>query len=539
MNIINAKELINFKRLDLIVKYLYAKEFLEKDENAYNNDIYKDLYIRHILMRTMGVEPERDYEKTSKFSADDFCNSFEKLILKIKNNGYDSAYPIHINKDKLPENGAHRIAISALMNLQIPYIECDSGCVWDFNWFSKNGFNTEDKQRILKGFVDINLDNCAIFVVWNPLFKHLDNVKAIMNSYFDIVGEVDLDFENNYIAFTNALLEIYEPNISKSGNDIVIREKSKLLQASYLSFKVIVVTNQNKNNDKEIGELSKLCKNDIRDLFNHFLPKECFCTVHSSDCKDECQYLASILLSPNNIKHLKMRVDTIVDSNFINKIRNLPSFLETIGILNKNDICVIGSGVMNALGIQKSSDIDFIIDTKYRNKFGWESVHLNEIYDIGISDKLAKRMTNLSDNILIGNDEYHFWFKGIKFANLEIIKDRKRHSLRAKDIEHLRQIDLFEKMTCSKNQQKILINRIQEEKERRLNFQKSISNYKVVYSNIFERILSFKNEISNNKKYKVITILGTKFKIRCTSGGGQKSLSPSWVLPCLNYGGVL
>lgn len=57
--------------------------------------------------------------------------------------------------------------------------------------------------------------------------------------------------------------------------------------------------------------------------------------------------------------------------------------------------------------------------------------------------------------------------------------------------------------------------------------------------NLLKTIFSIKNEYKNDIKHKVITILGTKFKIRCTSGGGQKSLSPSWVLPCLNYGGVL
>lgn len=56
-----AKNLISYKRLDLVVKYLYAKEFLESKNNAYSTGVYKDLYIRHILMRTMGIEPVDSY----------------------------------------------------------------------------------------------------------------------------------------------------------------------------------------------------------------------------------------------------------------------------------------------------------------------------------------------------------------------------------------------------------------------------------------------------------------------------------------------
>ena len=179
---------------------------------------------------------------------------------------------------------------------------------------------------------------------------------------------MELDFEDNCTAFTNALLEIYEPNISKSNDDTTILEKSKILQANYLSFKVIVVTNQDKNSDKDISDLTKTCKNDIRDLFNHILPKECFCTVHSSDDEAETRYLAAILLSPNNIKHLKMRISTEARLNFVRRIRNLPSFLQALGILGPNDVCVIGNGVMTALGVQKDSDLLQTISTE-RN---WE-----------------------------------------------------------------------------------------------------------------------------------------------------------------------
>lgn len=468
---INPKVLFTPKRLDLIVKYLYAKELLEENENDYCQNVYKDLYVRHILMRTMGVEPKRDYESTAKFSIEDYCENFKQLLFDIKINGYNKNFPIKLDKNKNIENGAHRIAISALLGKDIFYEDnAQQGYDWNFEWFEKNGFNTQDKQRILKGFIDINQEHCAIFVIWNPLFKYIDNVYAVLSKYFDIVGSVELDFEDNYIAFTNALLEIYEPNISNNGgNEAVILEKAKILQANYLNFKVVVVTNQSKNMDKSIDELTKICKEEIRLLFNHILPKECFCTLHSSDSIGECQYLANILLSPNNIKHLKMRLNYSYNNQFIDRVRNLKKFIKTLNINSTNEICCIGSSVMTTLGIQENSDVDFITDYRYREYLGWDVVYLDDDYDIGVSDKLAGRTKNIPDDLQIYNSEYHFWFKGQKFANLDIIKDRKIFSNRRKDVKHVRQINLFEKLIGCRNQQKLLFERIENEKKRRKN----------------------------------------------------------------------
>lgn len=217
VNVLSAKKLFNRKRLDLIVKYLFAKEILDTKNNLYSKDIYKDLYIRHILMRTMGKEPVDIYgNQSSKQTVDDYVNSFRDLIFSIDKNGFDKNNPVPVSSNNLIANGAHRVAACLTLNKEIVTISSEIGIDWGFDWFCNNGFNVEDKQRILKGFIDINTEKCAIFVVWNPLFKYIDNVKTIINKYFDIVGDIELDFENNYIAFTNSLLEIYDQNIAQS-----------------------------------------------------------------------------------------------------------------------------------------------------------------------------------------------------------------------------------------------------------------------------------------------------------------------------------
>lgn len=509
---INTKELFNRKRLDLIVKYLYAKELLEKCDNLYSKDICKDLYIRHILMRNGGVTSH--LETLQKQCVDEYCKEFEKLIYSMKENGFDKNFPAEITTDGLISNGSHRIAAAMALGINTETIIKNDGHSWSFEWFNNNGFNNEDKQRILKGYVDLKSQNSILFVVWNPLIQYTDNIKAIINKYFDLVGDIELDFEDNYIAFINSLLEIYERNIAQNNRDESgILAKAKLLLSNRLSYKVIVATNESKNTDRSIEDLSKDCKSEIRNLFDHILPKEIFCTVHSSDGAEESQYLSNILLSPNNVKYLKMRMDYETDGRLTSLIRNLPTYLKTINVPTQ-DICVIGTGVLSAIGIQRhhDSDIDFIISHKHREKFGWGAYHLNEDYEIGVSSKQAQGP--ILDDVIIHNDNYHFWFKGIKFTNLDIIKDRKKSKSRPKDSFHLRQIELFEKLHGNINQFKILQQRIEDEQARRKTLNCIPVAAEFVYSNPVERIFSVKNQINGNTKYKVITVLGIKIKFK-------------------------
>ncbi|MEI0799612.1 hypothetical protein R4Q14_14975, partial [Brachyspira intermedia] len=541
---INPIRLFNYQRLDLIVKWLFAKDLLNKQYNDYQSNSHKDLYIRTILMRTMGIEPINIHSDVVKNNANDYVSQFENLINSIKKVGYLKESPVPISSDNLLLGGSHRIAASMALNEDI-YIEYFNkpGITWNFEWFEENGFSIEDKMRILHGFIDINYNNSSIFIIWSPLYRYIDNIKSIINNYLDIVGDVELDFENNYIAFRNIILDIYEPNIRKSnGDDTTIIEKAKLLQANHLSFKVIVATNQNKNTDTDIHSLALKCKKDIRKAFDYAIPENIFASIHSSDSSNECIYLSNILLSPNNINHLKMRKDYKYNNDFLQKVRNLNYFLNTIGIESSNDICCIGSGVMTTLGIQDNSDIDFIIKYKYRDKFGDNIVYMGE-YDIGVCDRIANRPKNISDDILIDDYNSHFYFKGVKFANLEMIKDRKKFSARDKDIKHLREIDLFEKLQGNFNQQKILFERIRNEQDRRAGKQITIDNKILILNNKIDdinqkieelKINQYSNNwikcfgIYNNKNYIFIYFLFIRFSIKVNDNTVNKI---AWWIP--------
>ena len=476
---LSTKTLFSYKRLDLIIKFLYAQDLL----NDYHNEEVKNLYIRHILMRTGGIEPQ-DFlkNKSNKTSINDYLDNFKELLFSIKNNGFDSKYPIPITYNNMILNGAHRVACSMALNQEVYVQRYDnaSGC-WAFEWFDINGFSNEDKMRILKGFIDINKENSAIMIIWKPIYEYIDHIKNIINKDLDIVGEIELNFENNFIAFNNAILDIYNTNSLNKNQYENIISKAELLQTCELSFKVIVLTNQEKNNDKNIYDIVKNVKKKIREYFDFYVSKDVFITVHASDSIEELTCLSNVVLSVNSIRELKKRLNYIYDENFLKFCEECKEQCKNNNI-DINDICIIGSAPMAVYGIKMVSDIDFVTKYKYREKFGDAPVHLSNNIDIA-SRTYHRNGTNnfINDDLLIDNDNYHFTFNDLKFANLWIIKERKQFSAREKDLRHVRKIELFENLIENVDQRQILKSRILEEQNRRNGIK---NNYEEINKNI-------------------------------------------------------
>ncbi|MFT4261026.1 MAG: hypothetical protein ACMXX9_01185, partial [Candidatus Woesearchaeota archaeon] len=89
----------NENRLDIIIKYLYVKSYVENN----NYEYYKKLYLTSIKIINGGFED-------NKKSIDDFLNKFNKLITSIQKKGFNKKYSIPIGKDGIILNGAHRLA---------------------------------------------------------------------------------------------------------------------------------------------------------------------------------------------------------------------------------------------------------------------------------------------------------------------------------------------------------------------------------------------------------------------------------------------
>lgn len=343
-----------------------------------------------------------------------------------------------------------------------------TGKAWDFEWFKDSGFNNQDLMRILKGYFEAKPENCSIVTVWKPAYKYIGEIKTILSSNFNIVGEIEHCFENNFMAFRNIVLDIYHPNKSRQSKETqqTILNKIRMLEADKLEFKVFLLEEKEHSDIHSVKRVVRhYLKNDINDKI--------YASIHASDSQKETEHLVKTLLCPNNIEHLDMRLSYDVSEEFKEWCEELKATCEKNNI-DLDDVCVVGSAPMTVIGIKDVSDIDITVKTKYRPRFGDKPFPISDNIDIVSLQyhRTGDAGTQISDDNLIDNSDHHFRFMGLKFANLSILKDRKAFSAREKDLRHVRNIELFERMHGHSLQQRVLVSRFKEEEIRRRNKKK-------------------------------------------------------------------
>lgn len=136
----NPINLLSKYRFDIFVKYYYVKSYIENK----NVTEAKEIYLSHIKAFNNFYEPDG-----RKNSPKDFIEEFNTLIDNIKScNGLNKTI-IPISTTGIPIDGAHRIAISLYLNLEIKYCVFDLlDGKYDEIFFLQRGMPYEYVQKI-------------------------------------------------------------------------------------------------------------------------------------------------------------------------------------------------------------------------------------------------------------------------------------------------------------------------------------------------------------------------------------------------------
>jgi hypothetical protein len=170
-------------------------------------------------------------------------------------------------------------------------------------------------------------------------------------------------------------------------------------------------------------------KNRTRKAFHDdvILP---FDVIHAASSKSENEHLSCIM---NNASHYLFR--PLLSRNLDTKLQILVNWSNEYSV-NLNDVCVVGGAVMDLYGYKKCDDIDIIMSKSLRPRFtdssakelvpGLDVAKKNYAKKIGVGNWFT-------DNEIIKNSNLHVNVRGIKFAKIEIVKERKQYSKRSKD----------------------------------------------------------------------------------------------------------
>ncbi|WP_455886676.1 hypothetical protein [Pseudomonas rustica] len=151
-------------RLDLAVKVFYALDHLQCGTDLPVRVDAKNLYRRHIELRTGGREPGN----LLKQNIDAYERDFRRLIDSLAGGGFQARGAIPLSEQGLILNGAHRLASSLALGLT------DVACFavpqapsydWDMGWFLWHGFSAQEIAVLLHVWVSTNPLKARVLVL--------------------------------------------------------------------------------------------------------------------------------------------------------------------------------------------------------------------------------------------------------------------------------------------------------------------------------------------------------------------------------------
>lgn len=429
LSYVSSKALVGFSRFDLCVKILYIRTVILCEPINSNLD-YSDIYKKHIYLRTKGKEPGNE----NKNSVDKYVESFGKLVGDILEYGYDSKYPIPLAKNRSLINGAHRSAAVIALNLEkvpVVFLEDEKGIDWSFNWFYERGFNNSELNELLLCWLQYSEFNGHIIILWPPVMDYWDEIEATISDSVEIITKRDLKFSD--LGFSELIKDIYSmDSVAEFMPNIML--KSERLAAFAPKIRLLVV----------YGDTEKVnsLKSSVRKAYNSIIPEKLFCTLHASSDHQETMHLARIFFHQPTLELLQNRSHSMS--------KHLAAWVkEAKDELIKRNVevtegCAVGGAVLDAFGIRNADDLDITVSNSVRaSEFTKKAMPLSINVDL-VNENYARSASGIiSDEVLINDRAHHVYIRGFKFANLDIVRNRKAYSQRDKDMMDLKNITKF------------------------------------------------------------------------------------------------
>lgn len=221
----------------------------------------------------------------------------------------------------------------------------------------------------------------------------------------------------------------------------------KVFKAKNILAKLERLSNQTQNKivlvefkSKTFDDTVKI-RNNIRKKFESKTNNPAFDIFHSATSLEEKKHLENIFFSATLDSYNER---TELSQNLTNRLKTLKEWAVNTNT-SLNDICIVGGAVLDLYGYKHCDDIDIVIMKTLREErnYGPRASMLVEGVDVVKNNYSKKEGIGkwYTDDELITNPNLFVIARGIKFAKLEIVKERKNYSRRKKDLDDLYKIE--------------------------------------------------------------------------------------------------
>jgi hypothetical protein len=396
-SIISAYDIfIKNKRFDLIYKILYV---LSKEKPSLVQEFYRRIYIEHIRAFNNFYECE-----PLKNSPEAFVDSFDKLIDSIKTNGYDGT-PIPIRENWNLANATHRLACCVAMNIDVSTEVVEYPHDFDWRFFETRGISKSVADFGVLKYVELNRNAYIVNIFPVMPKKYDEKIENILTKYGFIYYRKEITLS------LNGCINLKKINYGKKAwgenykNKFAeLKKHAKKSRGNGLNpLRVYVFVC---DSIEKVVETKK----EIYEILNigNF-------PVHINDSREEAIEISQTFFNDNSILLLNKRryfYNSEKADEFIDEFKNY--------ILQNNydinDFCIDGSASLAVFGIREIKDFGFLHIPNQINEV-MSNISSHESY----LNNYPKTKTEI-----ILNPENHFYYRGIKFISLDILKQMKQ-----------------------------------------------------------------------------------------------------------------
>ena len=397
-------------RFDLAAKLIYAKHKLVNPQTQW----YVDLYLNHILTFNGGWE----YPGT-KVTENEFLKCFDNMLL---NFDAKKMSPIEVGTNGIIVNGSHRLITSYILKKPIVTKKVNiKGAIYPYAFFAdrkRHGIHpqTPKTNKVLSSMKPEWLDEMAlefcrivetirIIIMFPQAIGKEKECTNIINKYGTIVYA--LKFNTNFTALDNLIKELYrgEEWIGGFWADRSL-SKTRLCWNDNNPYVTVYLFSPSNTNIQDM-------KNDIRDLYKNRH------SVHINDTHEETLRIAGTVFNRNS-------------RDYLTHISPLTSYNKELFktyydlLTDKQCMCIDSSFVLALLGLREAADLDFL-------HFDNVDIHAK---NVNSHNEWSHHYDEHRDDIIF-NPLKHFYFAGIKFASLDVVRRMKINRNESKDVKDL------------------------------------------------------------------------------------------------------
>jgi len=405
----NPIDFIQYRRFDLLFKYLYIKAREESLQTTY----YEEMYRHHLEIWNQCNE----FDNPNKNNYEDFKRCFHDISDSIKTKGFDSSISTVRCDENCLINGSHRVAACILHRKNVDCTEqvTEHGGQIDTSfYFFKKRYNIRADycDRAAIEYVKFK-DNTFIVTVFPSAVKigQLDQVRNILTSRGNIVYEKQVNL--NQLGALNFMKELYyKEEWAEANNRVGYATKRDYCFPDETPMHTFLVefdsVNTAQSTKEEIREIYKMGKHSI----------------HINDRHEETVRLSKCLFNDNSIDFMN-QYNGVMFPLYKSLLSEFTNYIDT-NCLDRDNYCITSGTVLSTCGLRECNDLDYLHhgpELKPKN----DLTHSHNEYGVG------KYHTSKDD--IIFNPDHHFYHFNVKFSSLDTIKKLKEKRNEPKDIK--------------------------------------------------------------------------------------------------------